>query len=136
MSLFWNKQLTEAITVLSKLKGYFDIHDIDADIRKKIYPILADYLANAYGMTDDYINALKVSNDGIEECKQESSIFVLPDLLYAKGFTLVLMKRKTQEMHIIKQALALLKIMKRQDAIKILKEDIITSFGQDFWNKL
>mgnify|MGYP002626990504 CR=1 FL=1 len=136
IALFKRQHLSEAITEFCKLKNYFNIHNIDKNDKGKIYPILTTYLSNAYGMTGKYIEALQVSNDGIDTSKKEGILVAFADLLYAKGFTLMLMKQKSQGLHIIKQSLALTKIQQRNDAIQLYKLDIIKSFGHAVWNEL
>ena len=138
IAINFNKRgmLAESINLLSKIKIYLETHVISKEDFGIKYPSITNFLANWYGISGNYEQALKIANDGIKACQENNRLSSLSDLLYSKGFTLILLKRKTQGFRVIRQALCLTKIIKSSERFLFYQQDIISSFGQTVWNEI
>ena len=130
------REFNKYISLLNKLKLYLTTHTIESEMYARSFIDLAIKLSNLYGVTGQFQKALETAEQGLECCIKKHKTSGFYDLLYVKGFTLVLMGNSSAGRRLLRHAIEMTVVLDMKNDFDIYKKDIISSFGYEFWINL
>ena len=136
ISLNQSGKIKEAIQLLLDLEEYFRTHNIEREEFAKQYPVVLDNLVSWLCSIEDFKKAEYFAQKGIDCCVKYGKLSPLPFMTFNLGYIKVVLNKTEEGKKHIEQALSLLALMNKTEDVKVLKKDIIDSFGSEFMKRL
>ncbi len=136
LSLYKLNKKDEALNLLIKVEEYLSSHEIEREEFAKQYPIVINNLVGWLAHDKDFEKARSFAQKGIDCCIKYGKLSPLPILAYNLGYVLISLEEVEEGIEYVKEAISLLKLMKRNDTLELVISDIKKCFGEDFLKKI
>ena len=110
-----------ALHIWETLREYLHVREVDEEEKAKIFPVILYNLSGIYTQSNLYTEAVRYSEEGIQNCVEFGKLFPLPYLLHQKGEGLLALGEACLAEEYLSKSKLVLEIMKKKPA-KIMEE--------------
>lgn len=129
-------QVEKGIEVLEKLAYCLETRYSKSNIYTNKYPTITYNLSSWLGLVKQWEKSLVYTQKSIDCCIKNHDYFLLADLYYNHGFTLVMLGRTGEGAEYLKKSLTLGSLFKNHFDLSLSIADIKEHFGKDFYSSI
>ena len=129
-------QIEKGIGVLEKLAYCLEKRYSKSDMYINKYPTITYNLSSWLGLVKQWSKSLVYTQKSIDCCIKQQNYFLLADLYYNHGFTLVMLGKTSEGTEYLRKSLTLGSLFKNHFDLSLSIADIKEHFGEDFYSAI
>ncbi len=136
ISLWFLERHDEAIALMKQLYAILEDYDMDREEYARRLPMISYNLSMWLGLQKEYAVSLEVAEKGIQCSIKYGKYALLANLLYNKGYTLLMLGKDEEGKAVLKKAFMLMYASDNEKAFSTFKADLLQSFGTETWKSI